>query len=290
MGSRRVGWVDEAPIHRVFVSQPFYLGVYPVTQSLFAEWTRTEKVEHENDFKDLPEHPAESMDWNQCVAFCDWINRKCCMELDRIERGLRAALPSEAQWEYACRAGTTTDYCAGDGESALRRVGWFGSNSENTTQPIGEKDPNAWGLHDMHGNVEEWCADVWDDAAYRKREDGWEAGVWTCADAGIAADQNAHRVLRGGSWYDTAGYCRAAFRDWYRPVDRYGFIGFRVCLVPGPETAGRGAPTASSTGAEPAPGDGGRRMSPESEGAGGAGFAERADSFPAAGASQPFSP
>jgi len=125
-------------------------------------------------------------------------------------------LPTEAEWEYACRAGTTTAYGFGDDASRLGDYGWFRSNSDSKTHPVGEKKPNAWGLHDMHGNVYEWCQD-WYGA--------YPSGSATDP---TGATSGSFRVSRGGSWYVIAGYCRLANRGRGTPVYRNFGLGFRV--------------------------------------------------------------
>ena len=127
---------------------------------------------------------------------------------------LGGRLPAEAEWEYACRAGTSTRWCCGDDPRRLGEYAWFDPNSGGQTHAVGQKQPNAWGLHDMHGNVWEWCEDVF--------------APYAADPAAIGAD---HRVIRGGSWVDDAVRCRSAYRDWYQPDDRVGNIGFRVVLA-----------------------------------------------------------
>ena len=275
MGSR--GYDDrEEPVHLVNISEPFWLAETPVTQAKFALWTRAENIKHENQFKGRPEHPAENLSWHEAVSFCAWLSREKAGQFP--EGSALACLPTEAQWEYACRAGMDTEYYTGDGEAALAEAGWFGEDYEKgSTHPVREKRANPFGLFDMHGNVCEWCQDIYDPSAYRKRPDGWTAREWMLADAGDDAvytmdegrksGTNQARVLRGGSWVDTADGCRAASRDGFGPDVRYWFNGFRVCLVRGP-AARAGAERKSRAEAEPAPGDGGRGTSPESDGAG----------------------
>ena len=130
--------------------------------------------------------------------------------------GQMVRLSTEAEWEYACRAGTKTAFYTGDTEADLDRAGWYGKNSNNTTHPVGQKIPNAWGEYDMHGNVWEWCADWYGDYI-----------------AGAATDpqgptQGQYRVLRGGSWGDIRGACRSAERYCRSPLCRLYFYGFRV--------------------------------------------------------------
>jgi formylglycine-generating enzyme required for sulfatase activity len=139
-------------------------------------------------------------------------------------------LLTEAQWEYACRAGTETEYYTGDGETALAEAGWYSGNSGNGTHLVGEKKENQWGLYDMHGNVWEWCRDAWDGDAYKKREDGVADPEVTAKDPG---KETPRRVLRGGSWADRAVWCRSSLRFRGR-AGRFRFYGFRVCLVCSP--------------------------------------------------------
>lgn len=219
MGSRGFD-TDEEPRHRVIIPAPFYLGTTPITQAQFAAF----KPEHQNGFPDKPAHPAENIDWHEARAFCDWINEQC---QDQLPRGYRACLPSEAQWEYACRSGTDTEYHTGDGAEALKEAGWFDQNAGGSTHPVGELKPNAWDLSDMHGQVWEWCADAWDAQAYAKREDGWHAL------RPDTSDKESRRVVRGGSWGYSPGRCRSACRGWWGPRIRFRFQGFRLCLSSG---------------------------------------------------------
>ncbi len=220
MGSRGYD-DDEEPVHRVRITKAYYLGTYPVTQEQFAVF----RPEHENRFADRPIHPAESMTWHDAVAFCEWLTESCA---DSMPHDHMAVLPSEAQWEYACRARIETEYHSGDGESALAEVGWYDGNSEDSTQSVGLLWANAYGLYDMHGNVDEWCRDAWDADAYKRRVDG------VCDPFTDSGDDDAVRVVRGGSWFREPRYCRAASRYWWRPSFRFRNLGFRVCLVSGP--------------------------------------------------------
>jgi formylglycine-generating enzyme required for sulfatase activity len=238
MGSRGYN-PNEEPVHEVEIPEPFWMAETPVTQAQFALWTEAEGIDHKNHFAGRPDHPAENMDWRQAVSFCDWLTRT---KGAQFPDGFRlACLPTEAEWEYACRAETETEYYTGDGEAALAEAGWFGEDWDSgSTHPVRLKKANGFGLYDMHGNVWEWCHNEWDDTAYRGHEDGapdsgavarakhWKAGLASMVKPGES------RVLRGGSWYDTAWYCRSAFRYWSRPDGRGRNGGFRVCLVLGP--------------------------------------------------------
>jgi len=125
-------------------------------------------------------------------------------------------LPTEAEWEYACRAGTTTKYSFGDSKSELGGYAWYDENSGGRTHPVGEKKPNGWGLYDMHGNVWEWCQDWHDD---------YPSGSATDP---TGAASGSLRVIRGGSWFYYSDYCRSASRDRLTPDFRSDFLGFRV--------------------------------------------------------------
>jgi formylglycine-generating enzyme required for sulfatase activity len=150
-----------------------------------------------------PEQPVVGVSWDAAQAFCAWA-------------GVR--LPTEAEWEYACRAGTTTEYSFGDDEKMLGEYGWFDKNSGGQTQPVGAKKPNPWGLHDMHGNVWEWCQD-WFSADYYKRS--------PAADP-TGPEKGAFRVYRGGCWLYGAECCRSAYRNGSTPEIRIEYLGFRV--------------------------------------------------------------
>jgi formylglycine-generating enzyme required for sulfatase activity len=132
-----------------------------------------------------------------------------------LPEGWKFALPTEAQWEYACRAGEKGPFSGG----SLDDVGWYDENSDSETHEVGEKKPNAWGLHDMHGNVWEWCADWWDDTL--------KGGVDP-----TGPSSGVDRVYRGGSWGFDASDCRAARRGGSGPDDRLNDLGFRPALVP----------------------------------------------------------
>ena len=240
MGSRGYH-PEEEPQHRVTITRDFYLGTFPVTQAQFGVCTRAEKIEHENHFKGerFIDHPAENLDWRQAVGFCAWLTRTKASEFAR--GSTFACLPTEAEWEYACRAGADNEYYNGDGEAALDEAGSYGEEwGKGSTHSVGRKQPNAFGLFDMHGNVWEWCHDVWDEAAYRKRaggepDPGWEQRANDYR-AGVVGkkDDDRFRVVRGGSWFSAAFGCRSAFRLGWGPVFRFRNYGFRVCLVRGP--------------------------------------------------------
>ncbi len=153
--------------------------------------------------------PVVRVSWDDAKAFCDWV-------------GHGVTLPTEAQWEYACRAGSAGRFCFGDDEAQLGDYAWYGANANGVTHAVGGKKPNALGLYDMHGNVWEWCSD-WYDA--------YTAGP-VKDPAGPAA--GALRVCRGGSWVYVPRYCRSASRVWYDPRDRSLISGFRLVAPPAP--------------------------------------------------------
>ena len=204
---------DEGPVHEVRVG-PFHMGRYPVTNAEYERFLKAnpgvEEPEYWGERKfNRPEQPVVGVDWHDAKKFAEWA-------------GL--ALPSEAQWEYACRAGTTTRYYTGDEEKDLDRAGWYDENSGGRTHPVGEKEPNEYGLYDMHGNVWEWCEDDRHGNYNGAPDDG---RAW------VDEPRGSGRVVRGGSWYEFAGACRAAIRDGGGPSYRIDFFGFRLVFLPG---------------------------------------------------------
>jgi len=191
--------------HEVTISQSFYMGKYEVTQEQY------EAVVGGNPscFKGA-KNPVEMASWAEAQEFC-W---KASAKTHRVIQ-----LPAEAQWEYACRAGTTTRFYSGDADSALDDVAWYYSNSDKATHPVGQKQANAWGLYDMHGNVWEWCADWYGD---------YPAGAATDP---AGPEKGARRVLRGGSWNIMPKSCRSARRLGFPHDDRYFHLGFRVVVL-----------------------------------------------------------
>lgn len=223
------------PRHTVIIPEPFYLGTYPVTQEEFACF----QADHRNRFGGKPTHPVEQVPWDDAQAFLEWLN-----ESGKLPDGLVARLPCEAEWEYACRAGTDTEYWNGDGEASLWEVGWYSGNSGGKPHPVGLKPSNPWGLHDVHGNVQEWCEDIWDPRAYAKRGEPWESRAWALLDAGNDAEisEGLHvRTTRGGDWCRDPAWCRSsgrdaaaagAFSEWH-PGSLLFSHGFRVALASG---------------------------------------------------------
>ena len=213
MGSaagKGVNFEDEVPQTKVTLTKDFYLGANAVTQGQYEAVTGT----NPSAFKNAgPDAPVESLTWAEAVAFCKKLTERERMA-GRLPAGLAFALPTEAQWEYACRAGTT-DSTAGN----LDAMAWYDKNSGKTTHPVGQKFPNAWGLYDMNGNVSQWCADWYGPYPGNGATDptGPETGVG--------------HINRGGGWCDGAELCRPATRFYSSPELRLNFLGFRVALV-----------------------------------------------------------
>ncbi len=209
---------DEKPAHQVILTKPFEMGVYEVTQKQY------EKVMGVNpsEFKGQ-DNPVDGVNWNDAVEFC----RKLSETPD--EKGFSYRLPTEAEWEYACRAGSTTGYCFGDIDSQLGDYAWYFENSDLKSHPVGEKKPNSFGLYDMHGNVFEWCQDWYDR---------YQDGVITNPNGPASAKK--YRVLRGGGVTNTAIYCSSSARHNFAPDMSHNRIGFRVVRVSS-QQATRGA-------------------------------------------------
>ncbi len=218
---------DEFPQHEVRITRPFYLGVTEVTQGQYRAITG----ESPSNFKGSDDLPVEQVSWLDAVKFCNAlgakegrpafyrINGDTVTVPDPKAPGYR--LPTEAEWEYACRAGRTTRFSFGDDAADLGSFAWVDSNSDSKTHAIGQKRPNAFGLYDMHGNVWEWCGD-WYDANYYAQS--------PAQDPPGAATASV-RVIRGGSWYGNPRDARSAIRNWITPANRHIFLGFRLALV-----------------------------------------------------------
>ena len=207
---------DEGPQHQVTFSKPFYIGRFEVTQ---AQW-QSVMENNPSKFNGDGNLPVESVEWEDIHKFCEKLQSK----LGRIVR-----LPSEAEWEYACRAGTTTRLFYGDDldYSLIEEYAWVTSNSDNKTHPVGQKKSNAFGIYDMYGNVWEWC------------QDGYQSSYTGASNDGSPSDAlgGSHRVLRGGCWLSGSSEpflvinskeLRSALRGLLMPVNRGGIFGFRV--------------------------------------------------------------
>ena len=202
---------DKKPQHRVRITKPFYLGKYLVTQE---QW-EVVMGGNPSHFKG-PKNPVEQVSWDDCQKFLGKLNKRQGSPAGKF------ALPTEAQWEYACRVGSTTRYYFGNDEARLGDYAWYGKNSDSKAHPVGEKKPNAFGLYDMHGNVWEWCQD-W-------LENGYYATSPTDDPGGPPSGSS--RVFRGGSWNSPAEECRSAYRTCGEPGFRNFHVGLRVSRVP----------------------------------------------------------
>jgi formylglycine-generating enzyme required for sulfatase activity len=227
--------VDERPEHKVTISRGYYLGKYHVTREQFAAFVKATgyRTEAEKEgkawglqangswaavaglawqnpgFPQTKDDPVTCVSWSDAKEFCDWATKRT---------GRPVRLPTEAEWEYACRAGTKTKWSWGDDVGAAVEYAWLDKNSGRMTHPVGQKKPNPWGLGDMHGHVWEWCQD-------------W-GGPYAATDAvdptgPVSGDR---RILRGGDWYLDARYARSAFRNHAGPSFRDTHVGFRVAV------------------------------------------------------------
>jgi formylglycine-generating enzyme required for sulfatase activity len=197
---------NEKPAHRVVITRGFEMGRYEVTQ---AQWEAVMGT-NPSRFKGA-DLPVEQVSWEDAQAFLKAMNAK---NDDYVYR-----LPTDAEWEYAARAGTTGDY---GGTGNLNETGWYGANSGGKTHPVGTKKANAWGLHDMHGNVWEWCQDWYDKFYYQNSPTIDPPGPST----------GARRVTRGGCYSYSADRAKSSSRAHPAPDARYDIIGFRMVRTP----------------------------------------------------------
>ena len=225
--------------HEVVISRPFYMGVFEVTQGEYEKVMGKPKEGGKYNPQNRgaffagegPDHPMDQVSWNQAVEYC---KRLSALPAEK-KAGRAYRLPTEAEWEYACRAGTKSVFHFGDALSSKQANfnGAFpyggadkGPNLKKTTK-VGSFAPNAWGLYDMHGNVAEWCSDWYDPDYYKKspKKDptGPAEGVLPTGFAG-----NFYYVVRGGCWLDEARACRAAYRFRCQQNEFYRLVGFRV--------------------------------------------------------------
>ncbi len=236
---------SEAPQHEVILTQPIYLGVNEVTQAEY------EKVMGVNPSHFAPSgegkgavagmettsHPVETASWNHAAEFCAKLSKQEELKPFYLRAGESITpldgtgyrLPTEAEWEYACRAGTTTKYWIGDKDEDLVRAGWFGTNFGGRTHAVGKLQANPFGLYDIHGNVWEWVEDWWEPTYYGEFQEKPAINPSGATSAGSL------RVLRGGSWHFNASGCRTAFRGASHPPNRHQGIGFRVSIPASPD-------------------------------------------------------
>jgi len=214
---------DDEAQHQVTISKDYYLGVTEVTQGQYEKVMGTNPSYFQRRRNDeikgsSSNHPVEVVSWADAVEFC----KKLSVLPEEKKAGRVYRLPTEAEWEYACRAGSKTAYSFGESSKSLGDYAWFDGNSNGQTHPVGEKKANAWGLYDMHGNVWEFCSDWYGD--YPKG----------AANDPTGAREGSDRVIRGGGWTGLEKFCRSADRRWFeqKPSRRDTINGFRVALSP----------------------------------------------------------
>lgn len=229
----------ETPQHRVMINKQFFISRYEITRGDFRAFVEATKYKTQAEvdgkggshglegplttsakilwnteygLQQTDRHPVVQVDWSDAVAFCDWLS---------TVSGVPCRLPTEEEWEYACRAGTETRWSTGDDPEQLKEAAWIRSNSSSKTHPVGELLPNSWGLYDMHGNVLEWCADEYQEDAYTQKLRG------TLKESD---ESNKKKNLRGGSFFVTDLSARSAYRGAVLPNARQWFFGFRVVM------------------------------------------------------------
>ena len=199
---------DEKPVHTVTLDG-FYMGETEITQ---AQW-RAVMGTNPSSFNKGDNYPVENVSWDEAVQFCEKLSQKT---------GRNYVLPTEAQWEYAARGGKYSKGTKYAGSNTINEVAWYTGNSNNTTHPVAQKEPNELGLYDMSGNVDEWCLDRY--------------GSYSSSDAtnptGPGPSAGSARVERGGNWLEGARYCRVSYRYNYSPGYRGSYLGFRVVCLP----------------------------------------------------------
>ena len=245
---------SEAPQHQVILTQPIYLGIHEVTQAQYEKVMGTNPSHFSTSGPgneavagmDTSRHPVEKVNSDEVLEFCDKLSQREKLKPYSVREGAPIAppdatgyrLPSEAEWEFACRAGTTTKFWIGDNDEALEQVGWFGDNSGDRTHAVGELKANPFGLFDIHGNVWEWVQDGWEPGFYR------DFANKPAINPLSPSSSETERIIRGGRWYHEATYCRSSFRLSVASTDRFEDLGFRVSL---PVSAMKAAIASSNT-------------------------------------------
>jgi formylglycine-generating enzyme required for sulfatase activity len=201
---------DEMPVRWVEIREAYWLAETEVTN---AQYERFDPAHERSQYSKDDDSPVAEVSWEDAQAYCDWFSK-------RSGRPIR--LPSEAEWENACRAGSEGEYCFGDDEKRLAEYAWFDANSERRAHAVKTRRANAWGLYDLHGNVWEWCADGYGPYAEAPRD----------GRAQTSPGASPYRVVRGGDWDWPAVRCRSASRFWYHPGIRWDVLGFRPACGP----------------------------------------------------------
>ncbi len=232
------GEADEQPVHQIKFARSFWMAKTEVTTQQYEQYAKP-KFELEQNEIPMPKgatYPQSYISWKDAMGFCRWLTRKE-QRRGHLPEGYEYTLPTEAEWEYACRAGTTTDYAG-----ALDAMAWYRKNSGEKTNPVGKKKANAWGLYDMHGNVWEWCFDDWfgsyDLAPVDGSRRGNAPGEYDVDHSRWGEDgfvrrlyNPGYRVVRGGSWSTLPQSCRSANRFYHPPDYKLNNIGFRPVLL-----------------------------------------------------------
>ncbi len=202
MGSAK-GGDDESPVRKVWIS-PFLMDRYEVVQEQFKKFQFPDPSHFKN-----PRNPLDQINWTDATMYCNERSLaeglKPCYDEETWDCNFAAdgyRLPTEAEWEYACRAGTDSQYSFGSAKQKLKAHAWFTDNSSRSTQQVGQKTPNPWGLYDMHGNVTEWCNDFYAEDYYKQSPERDPRGP----------SRGQERVLRGGAWNSSADSCRSTYR------------------------------------------------------------------------------
>ena len=210
MGSSTSTLLDQRPVHPVTIRRAFYLGQYEVTQDQWqAVMGETPSIYKGPNYPDSAKYPVENVSWIYCQSFLDRLKQKVS--------GYEFRLPTEEEWEYACRAGSSKEFSFGETEVGLGEYGWYSSNAGGHTHPVGLKKPNAWALYDMHGNVWEWCSDIYQPYPGGKLASGTGSGT--------------SRVLRGGAFNSLPARLTCCYRHDLEPDDCARYYGLRCVAV-----------------------------------------------------------
>jgi hypothetical protein len=197
----------------VTLTRDYWIAKYEVTQGEYANLIGV----NPSHFKGDPNRPVEKVSFLDAVSYCDALTKRE-RENRRLPMGYHYRLPSEAEWEFACRAGTTNRFSFGDGTNEADQYAWTLENSDSMTHPVGQKHPNPWGLFDMHGNVWEWCNDWFEQYPEQPQTDP------------VGPSTSKFKVFRGGGWNNTVDYARSSNRFMMSPTNGIHFVGFRVAL------------------------------------------------------------